>query len=166
MQGAPAEGDHGKTAPLADVSDRAPGDRLGSDTALPHAHGAGSAADTVSPRREIPPARSGRVVMDLEQSLRRLIREEVRAAVREELHPPLLSPAQAGQLVDRSAKTILNWLREGKLQRQGPGPRPLVSRAELLALAEAPRKARTSARAGGKAPSAEAEVHRLMRRHG
>jgi Helix-turn-helix domain len=102
--------------------------------------------------------------MTLDETFRALIREEVRAALREELHPPLLTPADAGKLVGRSAKTVLTWVREGKLQRHGPGPRPLVSRAELLALAEAPRAARTSR--AEKAPSAEAEIHRLTRRHG
>lgn len=101
--------------------------------------------------------------MTLDSAFRLIIREEVRAVLREELHPPLLTPAQAGELVGRSAKTVLAWVRAGKLGRHGPGPRPLVSRAELLALAEAPRAARGST---AKPLTAEAEIHRLMRRHG
>lgn len=101
--------------------------------------------------------------MNLEQTIRQLIREEVRAAVREELQPELLTPAMAGELVQRSAKTVLGWVRAGRLKRYGEG-RPLVSRKELLALLAAPKVPRGSL--AERVPSAEEEMRRLQRRAG
>jgi hypothetical protein len=100
--------------------------------------------------------------MSLEQAIEEIVERTVRRVLREEFRPELLTPAQAGELVGRSSKTICAWMREGKLQRHGEG-KPLVSRAELLSLCGPSAK---RARPAGKAPSAEAEVHRLMRRHG
>lgn len=101
-------------------------------------------------------------VVSWEADIEAIVERTLRRVLREELHPELLTPAQASALVGRSAKTICRWMARGLLQRHGPGPRPLVSRRELLALDldAAPRRARTPRTR--KAPSAEAEVRRLL----
>ena len=101
-------------------------------------------------------------VMNWEADIEAIVERTVRRVLREELHPELMTPAQAGALVGRSAKTICRWMARGLLQRHGPSPRPLVSRRELLALEldAAPRRTRTPRTR--KAPSAEAEVRRLL----
>lgn len=98
--------------------------------------------------------------MNLESTIEEIVERTMRRVIREELQPELLTPAQAGELVGRSGKTILAWVREGKLARHGAG-KPLVSRAELLALQAEPTKRRAR---GHDEPSAEAEVRRLNER--
>lgn len=96
----------------------------------------------------------------LEEHLELLVERVLRRVLRDELHPELLTPAQAGELAGGlSAKTICGWVRAGKLKRYGEG-RPLVSRKELLELLSEPR---ARARPLERVPSAEAEVRRLTR---
>jgi len=84
-------------------------------------------------------------VVSWEADIEALVERTVRRVLREELHAELIAPVQVGAVVGRSAKTICHWMAQGLLQRHGPGPRPLVSRRELLALEleAAPRRART-----------------------
>lgn len=94
--------------------------------------------------------------MSFEEQLEVVLERVVRRVVREELQPELLTPAQAGLLVGRSAKTICEWIRLGTLERHGPG-KPLVSRKQLLQL--------TRTRKPRRRPlSAETEARRLMGR--
>ena len=94
--------------------------------------------------------------MTFEETLETVVDRVVRRVLREELQPELLTPAQAGALVGRSAKTICTWVKEGRLTQHGAG-KPLVSRKELLALGSARRR-----RAPSGPPSAESEVKRLL----
>lgn len=78
-----------------------------------------------------------------ENALRSLIRDEVRAVVREELAKlelgrpvaqEFLSPETAATLTETSASTIRSWLREGRLRTYHAGRLVRVRRDELEAL--------------------------------
>lgn len=101
--------------------------------------------------------------MTLEESFEMIVERTVRRVLREELHPELLTASEAGDVARRSAKTVLAWVRAGRLKRYGEG-KPLVSRKELLELLAAP-KAPAKRLVKG-VPSAEEEMRRLHRRAG
>lgn len=73
----------------------------------------------------------------LEELLRefviKIVRAEVRLAVREALQPDeFLSPKHAARIADVSPQTIRRWVGQKKLRRYGTGPRVLrVSRRDL-----------------------------------
>lgn len=93
------------------------------------------------------------------EAIERAVERGVERALRK-LQPELLTPEEAGALAKKSAKTIREWIRLGKLRRHGQG-RPMVSREELLALLVAPRETRSARNA--KAPTAEGETRRLLK---
>lgn len=85
-----------------------------------------------------------------EHSLRSLIRDEVRAVVREELAKlelgrpttqEYLSPESAATLTETSVSTIRGWLREGRLRTYHAGRLVRVRRDELEALLSSTRSA-------------------------
>lgn len=77
--------------------------------------------------------------MTLEETIRAVVREEIRAALRELRQPappatsaePYLTIAQAAALACVGGTTVRDWLRAGKLNRYGQGKRVLINRAEL-----------------------------------
>lgn len=76
--------------------------------------------------------------MSFEETLRSIVREEIRSALREELAarpapsgPELLTIAQAAASTGLGVSTIRTWLSAGKLNRYGAGRAVRVNRAEL-----------------------------------
>lgn len=79
--------------------------------------------------------------MSLEDTLRLILREEIRAAVREELASvrPTANPASDETLTVEEvaadcavhAQTVLLWIRSGRLSAKKPGRRWVVRRADL-----------------------------------
>jgi excisionase family DNA binding protein len=53
-----------------------------------------------------------------------------------EPEPDLLTLDQAASMAGVSPRTISNWISAGRLERHGVARKPLVARAELLALLE------------------------------
>lgn len=80
-------------------------------------------------------------VADSEEQFRRVVREEVEAAVQKRVDPrksaspdvdAILSYESAGDLIDRDKETIRAWCAKGLLRKYGHGKAVGVNRRELL----------------------------------
>jgi excisionase family DNA binding protein len=88
------------------------------------------------------------VPMVLEDALRQVIREEVRAAVREAVVvtgpgsarvEEFVSIAEAAVLARKSPSTIRNWIQQGKLRSYGEGREIALRSEDVRAVAFAPK---------------------------
>ena len=76
--------------------------------------------------------------VSFEDALRRIIREEMRAVLREELaaqvpRDALLTLEQAAQEFSISRDTLRRWMRTGRLRRRGAGKLTRVRREDVAA---------------------------------
>lgn len=74
-------------------------------------------------------------LQQLRQVIREVVREELRAALEaRQAEPELVTTTQAGAISSVSERTIMAWVRKGRLRRYGGESRVvLVNKAELLA---------------------------------
>lgn len=97
--------------------------------------------------------------MSLEETLRQIVREELRAALNERPAPSapdeLLTTKQAAEVAKVQPATIRAWARGGELKRYGTAKKARWRRSEVLAL-----KPKPSAAAEG----VKATAQRLMGR--
>jgi hypothetical protein len=107
--------------------------------------------------------------MSFAEEFRAIVREE-NAALEQRLRALIvapeaefITPAQAGKLVTKSAKTIRKWAATGAVTKRGDGERILVSRAEVLAYAGQVKVGRPKTKKDAP-PSSDTELQRLMGR--
>lgn len=75
--------------------------------------------------------------MNLDETLRTIVREEIRAALREVggVQPAateLLTITQAAEVANVHRATVQRWLKAGQLQRRGSGRLTRVARSDVM----------------------------------